>query len=272
MAVDLRRLDELHRLADDSDTRIGELARRGEHLVQRLGTGLSDLRPGQALDQPEPPRSLGTLTESVQAFDRLPEELADDADALAAQIVGLGQDLLDFEENIEADYKRLGELTDEEADKLAEALEGLMDDLTVSLPETLRILLEQSLARLRDELADRGRAELAVATDLVSGRIEASGEAIDDAVRRLAATAGSLYRGLFARLREDMEQRIEDEARATAEALITDTLGAVAEDALLAQVSGQITAAMSAQLPQLIVAKQSVGAVKRLLELARAGF
>jgi hypothetical protein len=64
---------------------------------------------------------------------------------------------------------------------------------------------------------------------------------------------------------------IRDEVGRVGEDLIRASLDEVLDDVVMSQISAQITAVLSGQLPQLVAAKHAVGSVRRLLDLMRSG-
>ena len=157
-------------------------------------------------------------------------------------------------------------------DDTEKKIDALRDFITEELEVAIEEALAETLSDLRSQIEElpgevvsiiEGEFE-EVLTKLRGNAEERIGEVrnrVADMTDRLQTKVEDTGRALF-----------EDEIRELGETVIARTMQEVVDDVVMTQISAQLTGMLSGYLPQLVVAKNVVGAVRRALEIMRAGF
>jgi len=210
------------------------------------------------------------FNEQIHRLTSSPDDLSNAQQALVDAFEDTALSVEEFEEIAEicdAQGEGVSDAFDEfitSATNFSSRLGGLLPDalneLEESVNENLNNLLAQQLSNLFDESNDILQStlkEVVQDANLIANQGKQSvNQAIDGAISNIE----SRIRGVLG-----------DEVEAIGRDIIEQTLNEIIDDVVVTQLSAQLTTALSGQLPQLIAAKQVVGAVRKALEILRAG-
>lgn len=201
------------------------------------------------------------------------DDMTDGArDAATSSARELPQALLQLRQNADDAVEATRDALLSYGDDTEKKIDALRDFITEELKEAIEEALAETLSDLRSQIEElpgevvsiiEGEFE-EVLTKLRSNAEERIGEVRDhvaDMTDRLQTKVEDTGRALF-----------EDEIRELGETVIAQTMQEVVDDVVMTQISAQLTGMLSGYLPQLVVAKNVVGAVRRALEIMRAGF
>lgn len=197
----------------------------------------------------------GTINTAAQkALDDLETELDSLAEAIALELGAARDRLIDGMAEV-AD--KFADLDDFATNKIGQAVGDAFDTLLERTKHSVADLPKETLGLIEDQFGEAFGALKGAAGDIA----QRSMDHVDQLREELTSAVEARGRDLF-----------DEQIKEIGETVITNTLNEVFEDIALTQISAQITGMLSAQLPQLVVAKNVVGAVKRGLEIMRAGF
>lgn len=207
-------------------------------------------------------------------------------DAIVAMLPDEPDSLADASQrSLQALATELNALEDEIGDQITVAIDRFISNLAevedrfTELSEFAQKDLLDNLSGYLDNLYSQVKS---IVGDLPQEIIDLIDQEFNEALSSLRETADSLVEeamgnveGLGEELANMISSRAEslfsEEVEKIGEEVINATLNEIFDDIAITQISAQITGMMSAQLPQLVVAKNVVGAVRRGLEILRAG-
>lgn len=210
-----------------------------EDVVNRFATVL---KGGDQIDEDDPGDQIITRLTAVKGaitdFDETASKVAEDLQVkLGNAMMEIGTGTAQLETDVEAKFRDNLESISDTASEKFEAVLG----------ETHVALLGEIQEALEDTVRELGK--------VAEGAGELTKEKIEDVWDDLAEEIGEQ----FEKILSDTVTKITDE-------VIGETINQVMEDTMITQISAQVTAGLTSQLPQLTAAKYSIDAVKSLLD------
>lgn len=199
------------------------------------------------------------------------ESLLEDGGELMRAFHELGNTLDRFRDAVEESRDELEQGFDECAETLERVVTTITECLTSETTTLLETLLEQALERLEKALMETADKAVASVRDKLENALADFEGIAKDAMEDALGGLEGLKDTLLDKVSKSGESVIEDEVSSLARDIVEETLSSVLDDVAMTQISAQVTAALSSQLPQLTAAKHAVGAVKRLLDIMRSG-
>jgi hypothetical protein len=194
-----------------------------------------------------------SLAAHADALEQRYDDLSDHADA--ARTRATEWQTLTIEE-LNTSHEFVVDAFEERVTNCADSLRECSTEVAEAIEERFlnepRDLLEAIESALRESLAD-------------------SGGLLDNAAKNLSDRVSGETRALGTYVEERAKAELQARLEAVMERTLTELANDVAENALLTQVGMSLTATLSPVLPQLLVAKLTLGEIKRLLEVARMG-
>lgn len=207
----------------------------------------------------------------VERLILVPDVVGDVEDTAMSAVERLQTELLQLQE---ATDEVLNTVADEfevaEAD-VVETAEALMAFVEQGLLEATQTLLEETLQELYQTLADIPQEILDNIEEVFDTLLSDLHETAAEQIEAIEGHVVGLADDLKSQIEERGEQVFNEGVKDVGEAIITNTMNEVIDDIALTQISAQLTGMLSGYLPQLIIAKNVVGGVRRGLEILRAG-
>ncbi|AHF86639.1 hypothetical protein RLEG3_12335 [Rhizobium leguminosarum bv. trifolii WSM1689] len=214
--------------------------------------------------------SLSALSGTLELLESLPDRVSANAGEVADALDELEAAIEQFEE-VPALYSDFTERQVSSANNLLEQLKLVSEQVLSALPdqlddlsETIEETIVTEAASLNETLIENTRETIVSTLENIQGMSHEAGSVLTNVATGMLDRLGDRARGI---IEQEFGGAIEDFAQDA----VLDALTEIGAGMLITQLSAQVTSALSAQLPQLIVAKNAVGAVRRLLEIARAG-
>lgn len=263
----------LSRVARRLDNRIDDIAARLPSEDE-----LKSLSAMPALPWPEPelpptpelPALVGLKTR-IASFEGLPDEIEQSISTLTSELSVLRDTLARFA-TLPDTYVALIETIVPRAEAIMTGIEKVSNNLLESVPDALGQTTTEVLEKMEQDLEKAGETLMEEVAEMLTGAFEEIGEQAGRGAEALRNVAEEMLETLGSKLSETLEKEIRGGVTELGEEFVEQTLVNLAESLGITQISAQVTAALSAQLPQLVVAKHAVSAVRRLLEIMRAGF
>lgn len=208
------------------------------------------------------------LAEVVVRFESVAESVTGLSDAFQTRLdelveatnewtVRVEDTLSDLRERVEDDRELATQMVVEGWAEMNEACGDLADDLESTFRQHLQERVSAALSESETAATDLVEDNLNQLLDLESRFRDAVNQALAD-LRRYVP--------------EWLVRTMEDEVRKTGIAALDRVKQEVVDGVIESQVQVQLTAMLSSVLPQLIAAKAAAPAIRRALEIMRAGF
>lgn len=264
--------------------RLSRAARSLEDRIQRIGVRLPDDDNLKAMTAPLPEHwrqpklppmpelpALANLKNQIKALEGLPGEIETSIASLATELGALRESLGDFATLPDA-YAALIDAIEPRVEAIMSGIENASDNLLETVPDALGQTTAEVLEKMEQDLEQAGKNLMEEVAEMLTDAFEDIGEQAGRGAEALRAVAEEMLETLTNKLSETLEEEVRGSVAQLGDEVVEQTLMNLAQSLGITQISAQVTAALSAQLPQLVVAKQAVSAVRRMLEIMRAGF
>lgn len=213
---------------------------------------------------------------SFERFETSLDRVCAIPEQLVHQWGGVGQALSELDETMQNCFALPDYLDD--VTEHVEANSSIIISRLNDISEKIISVLPEVLSEISTDLADLFEAEIGRAIDDLleetNGAIVGALSEIQGQTHEATEILAHIGQSMLGKFRDKAESTIKDELQGAvneiAETAVTSALGEIVESFSVTTISAQITAALSAEIPELIVAKNAVGAVRELLSIARA--
>lgn len=244
---------------EEINARLGALE---ESLTELAETGwvqaLSNL-PGQREAIENAQQAVTELNERLQQIVEHTEELVNERQTATGTVDSAGTGLV-------ADFHEWQDELSQADTRLVDRAEQFANDvqqLTASVEE----MLGEAKRSLQEKLGEKHSQLVVDVTHMLQSTTSDVSEHMEQAARTLSGRATADLNSLRARLRDELGDRVEREAKNQLTEQTERMSEEVANNLVLGQASVAITSAISPVLPQLVALRAAVGVIKQALAL-----